>query len=240
MKRSKWIFGICGIAAGIVAVFAGVWMISYAGNRTMDREQALGFALEDAVLEESDVTITREKLESDDGKKYYEIDFYSASYAYEYEIDAVSGAVLGVSIEALFDRPDTVQDTVNVTVDQSQPSVDLSPETGTQTALGNQTAPETLPEQDGRISMDAAKAAALEDAGFVEAEVVFSKTELDYEDGVEIYEIEFCTGRTKYEYEIDAATGAVVERDTDDCSYDNYCGYRGHHGYHHAHNCWYE
>lgn len=240
MKRSKLILGICGIAAGIVVVLAGVWMISYAGNRTMDRSEALGYALEDAALEESDVTITREKLENEDGKHYYEIDFYSASYAYEYEIDAVNGAVLGVSIEALFDRPDTVQDTGNGTVGQPQPSGDLSSETGMQTALENQTTPETLPEQDGRISVDAAKAAALEDAGFVEAEVVFSKTEFDYDDGKEIYEIEFFEGRTEYEYEIDAVTGAVISRDTDYDSYDDYGGYREHHGYHHVHRCWYD
>lgn len=104
----------------------------------------------------------------------------------------------------------------------------------------NQNASETLPEQDGRIGLDAAKAAALADAGLKDAEVVFSKAELDYDDGKEIYEIEFFEGRTEYEYEIDAVTGAVLSRDTD---YDEYDGYRGHHGYrscHHIHECWYD
>lgn len=240
MKKSKMILVICGMAAGIVIAAAGVWFISNAGYRTMDREEALGYALEDAALEESDVTITREKLENDDGKNYYEIDFYSASYAYEYEIDAVNGTVLGVSIEALFEKPDIMQGVENGTAGQLLPSGDIASETGSQTTPGNQTAPETFPEQDGRIGLDAAKAAALEDAGFMESEVVFSKTELDYDDGKEIYEIEFFEGRTEYEYEIDAVTGAVINRDTDYDSYDDYGGYRRHHGYHHAHTCWYD
>lgn len=237
MKNLKWIFGICGVVAGIAVAGVCAWFVSNAGFRTMDRKEALGYALEDAALEESDVTITREKLENDDGKNYYEIDFYSSSYTYEYEIDAVNGTVLDVSIEAL-ERPAAMQG--NAAMDQPQPSGDIASVPENQNTPENQNASETLPEQDGRIGLDAAKAAALADAGLKDAEVVFSKAELDYDDGKEIYEIEFFEGRTEYEYEIDAVTGAVLSRDTD---YDEYDGYRGHHGYrscHHIHECWYD
>lgn len=45
----------------------------------------------------------------------------------------------------------------------------------------------------------------------------FDETELDFERGVEVYEIEFSVGRTEYSYEINAKTGEIVkaERDTE-------------------------
>ena len=35
------------------------------------------------------------------------------------------------------------------------------------------------------------------------------------DDGVNIYEVEFVNGETKYEYDIDAKTGSILDKDTD-------------------------
>lgn len=61
-----------------------------------------------------------------------------------------------------------------------------------------------------------AKAAALTHAGLQAADVTFVKCQLDWEDGVQVYEVEFFSrdGR-EYDYEISAATGAVVSVDYD-------------------------
>ncbi len=68
------------------------------------------------------------------------------------------------------------------------------------------------------ITADAALAAALEHAGLTEADVSRVKNALDREDGKVVYEIEFQSGMTEYEYEIDATTGKVLdyEREIDD------------------------
>lgn len=239
MKTSRIILGICGIAAGVAVVLTGVWFISNAGNPTMDRTEALQYALADADLDESEITITKQNLERDDGKNYYEIEFYSAAYAYEYEIDARNGAVLDVSIEALFDRPNTDVAQGNGAAVQPQPSGEAPSVPDTPSAPDTQITPEVPAAQDGRIGVDTAKAAALADAGFTEADVVFTKTELDRDDGVEEYDIEFYVGSTEYEYEINAATGAIISRDIDYDS-DDYGGYRGSHDSHHAHHCWHK
>lgn len=65
------------------------------------------------------------------------------------------------------------------------------------------------------IGIDKATEIALADAGLAESDVQFTKQNSDIDDGVNIYEIEFTSGETKYEYDIDAATGKILDRDTD-------------------------
>ena len=51
-------------------------------------------ALQHANLTEGDVTFTKVKLDRDDGRMIYDVEFYGSSGEYEYEIDAFSGAIL--------------------------------------------------------------------------------------------------------------------------------------------------
>lgn len=69
------------------------------------------------------------------------------------------------------------------------------------------------------IGTEAAQAAAYAHAGVTAASVRELETEFDYEDGRMVYEVEFKSGATEYEYDIDATNGTVVkyktERDDD-------------------------
>lgn len=58
---------------------------------------------------------------------------------------------------------------------------------------------------------ETAKAAALAHAGVSEAEAEQVRCTASWDDGVQIYEVEFRSGRTEYEYKIDAASGTVLE-----------------------------
>ena len=66
------------------------------------------------------------------------------------------------------------------------------------------------------IGEAAAKSAAFAHAGVQEADAVKVKCKLDWEDGVQVYEVEFEVGRMEYDYEINAATGAVLKAEMDD------------------------
>ena len=60
-----------------------------------------------------------------------------------------------------------------------------------------------------------AKAIALNHAGVSESKVYDMEIELDEEDGMLVYEVEFKSGGMEYSYEIDAATGAIVKQETE-------------------------
>lgn len=63
----------------------------------------------------------------------------------------------------------------------------------------------------GTLSMADARAAALAHAGLAADQATFTKQELDWDDGLQIYEFEFYTAAAEYEYEISAANGAVLK-----------------------------
>lgn len=61
------------------------------------------------------------------------------------------------------------------------------------------------------ISVEEAKEKVLEHAKLKENEVIFSKVELEMDNNIMVYEIEFLYNYKEYEYEIDATTGNVIK-----------------------------
>nr|WP_304580575.1 PepSY domain-containing protein [uncultured Acetatifactor sp.] len=236
-------------AAVAILAAAAIAIVAWGGGRSrvMDRSEAMEHALSDAGLALADVTLTRQELQRDGGRNCYEIEFVSETHVYEYEIDAATGEVRGVSIHALGTEGATASSSQGQTgkgqLDaengQSEPSGQQpgtaegqpQPEGGQPEASGQQSQSEgDRPEASGQQpptagqtnpqsrpagaveTIDAAKAAALADAGLAESDVTFTKEKLDWDDGIAVYDIEFLTADTEYDYEIDAATGAVLDK----------------------------
>lgn len=65
------------------------------------------------------------------------------------------------------------------------------------------------------IGTQAAKSAALRHAGLSESQVRELQVEWDSEHGRAVYEVEFKSGGMEYDYVIDAATGAVLDHETE-------------------------
>lgn len=126
--------------------------------------------------------------ELDESPAHYEVDITARNgEEIEYKIDAYSGAVIAVKREAADDDE----------VSEVQPTKPAQPETA----------------QD--IGHAKAKSIALNHAG-VDANTVYDMNiELDVEDGTSIYEVEFKSGNREYEYEIDAATGAILQHEAE-------------------------
>lgn len=66
------------------------------------------------------------------------------------------------------------------------------------------------------ISQEDAQKTAVAAAGVNEKDILFSKAAKGFDDGREIYEIDFIIpGSAKYDFDIDAATGAIVDQGMD-------------------------
>ena len=89
----------------------------------------------------------------------------------------------------------------------AQTEVPTQPAAPTQAATQPQTAASTQAAASG-ISADRAKQIALSHAGVSGAS--FTKVELDTDDGVRVYEIEFKVGNVEYDYDINAISGAIL------------------------------
>lgn len=102
--------------------------------------------------------------------------------------------------------------------DSQQPSDDQqsqSNETQTDSTQAQQSdSPSTQqPQQstDTAVSLEQAQQLALQKAGLSDSEVTWKKLEQDEDDGRIVYELEFISGRTEYDCEIDAATGNFLK-----------------------------
>ena len=126
--------------------------------------------------------------ELDESPAHYEVEITGRNgEEIEYKIDAYSGAVIETKREAADDDE----------ASEAQPAKPAQP--GTAQDIGHAKA----------------KSIALNHAG-VDANTVYDMNiQLDVEDGTIIYEVEFKSGNREYDYEIDAATGAILHHETE-------------------------
>ncbi len=170
------ILGILG-----ATVLSGSLMTFAANSSYIGLEKAKSIALKDAGV--SGVTFVKAKLDSDDGVKVYDVEFYKGNVEYDYEIDAITGQIREKDL-----------DIENYTIPQKKNKNKNSNNTSD-------------------IGVEKAKEIALKDAGV--SGVTFVKAKLDYDDGVRVYDTEFYKDNVEYDYEIDAATGQIREKDWD-------------------------
>lgn len=70
-------------------------------KRYISVDKAKTVALKQAGLTPAMVTFGKAVLKKDDGRVIYEIEFFTSSHEYEYEIDAYSGAILSQDVDVL-------------------------------------------------------------------------------------------------------------------------------------------
>ena len=80
---------------------------------------------------------------------------------------------------------------------------------------GTQTTTQTGTQTSGDIGEAKAKEIALNHAGISASQATFAYVKKDYDNGRWEYEVEFYSGSTEYDYDIDAASGAILSFDHD-------------------------
>lgn len=97
----------------------------------------------------------------------------------------------------------------------SQPSQETEQTQQTPTAQIQQAPSQNTVDTSNFIGEEKAKEIALQRAGITAENVTFDRTELDFDDGVWKYEIEFRQGRNEYDADIKADDGTIISFETD-------------------------
>lgn len=156
-------------------------------------EEAKTKALSDAGVKESNVTFTKTESKTDDGQEVYEIDFRDSTKKYDYTIAKNGGKILEKESEKL-------------STNQSSSTTSSSSSSST---TNNNSSTSNL------LGKDKVKSIVLADAGVASTDAEFTKIKLEYEDGVQVYDVKFVTSSMEYEYEIHAKDGTIRERSSE-------------------------
>ena len=144
--------------------------------------------------------------ELDESPAHYEVELQTARGEFKYLVDAYTGKVLSGQKDLLA----AVSASNETTKPSGQKPASASNET---TKPSDQKPAPSGTVQD--IGYAKAKSIALNHAGLRENQAYDMDIELDDEDGTLIYEVEFKSGNMEYDYEIDAASGAILKHETE-------------------------
>mgnify|MGYP001536068562 CR=1 FL=1 len=195
--KQKWL--LTGTALMLAAALAGCGNTPVADQTAkISMEQAQTAALDAANIDAADAEVSSATLSEVAGVTCYKVEFTSGDHTYAYSINAESGEVLEASYRDKNAAPaDSTQTDTTTASGATTTPAQTTPSTITNTSTG---------------AVDEAKAQeiALAHAGIKAADATITKSKLDYDDGRQIYEIEWYANGAKYDYEIAVATGEIV------------------------------
>ena len=199
-------------------------------------EEAKKIALKDAGLDEATqkIVFTREELNRNSGKPCYILEFYTAKKQYSYKVDAKDGSILeayhfilladakkialddaGVNVKVVFTTEELVAGGIKTPYYRF-----VFADTKTQWTYRIDAVLGTVLEKQQKeivttdfISLEEAKQIALKDAGLDDAtqKIVFTREELNRNQGKPCYILEFYTSKKQYSYKVDAKNGNIME-----------------------------
>ena len=162
-------------------------------NAKITSDKAKEIALNHANLSENQVTFIKSNIDYDDGMQAYDVEFYHNNQEYDYKIDANSGAI----VEYDFDIENYVIPQTNTNSNTNIPNHNLN-------------------NSNTQIISDAkAKEIALNHANLSQNQVSYINAYLDYDDGIQVYDVSFYVNDVEYSYEINAQNGNIVSYERD-------------------------
>ena len=196
------------LAAGLTAC-GGTGGTAAAGDVT--ETEAASIAMEHAGVKEDDALSLRVSQEEEDGVAVYNVEFATADRRYHCDVVRSSGEVLNYAYNAVTSGDDQADDGAAAQTSGAQESSASAAQTDDASAADAQQSTASS----GAIDEAQARSIALEHAGVAESDAKFYRVERDNDDGRAVYEVEFYSGNTEYDYEISAETGEILSYDSD-------------------------
>ena len=162
-------------------------------NNKITMEQAQEIALKHAKLTSDQVSFIKTDTESENGIEVYNIEFSYENKEYDYKINSANGEIV---------EYDSDIEDYDITQQQA-------------TKENKSVTPNNQNSNNSKITVEKAKEISLKHANLKDNQVVFDKTEMDYDNGVQVYDIEFHYNNIEYNYEIDANTGNILSYSQD-------------------------
>ena len=220
-KNTQWTYHINAINGDIIEKNATVMFISL--------EEAREIAFKDAGIDVSEKAVfTREELSRNQGRPCWVLEFYTSKFEYVYKIDAKTGEIIYFDYHIDIRRAKGIAmtdagcgDKVMFTVEKLVSGGIKTPyyyfvfnDDRTQWTYRINAIFGTILEKNEEslfISLEKAREIAMNDAEIADGEkVVFTKEELNRNQGRPCWVLEFHTGKYSYVYKIDAKTGEVL------------------------------
>ena len=132
--------------------------------------------------------------------RIYEVEFYTASQEYDYEIHAETGDILSRDREAEW----------NGTTASGSSNTGSTSSTGSTGSTGSTASASTTD-----IGEAKARSVALSHAGISESDTSYIYAKKDWDDGRWVYDVEFWADGKEYDYEILASDGTILSYDYD-------------------------
>ncbi len=192
----------------------GITSSGTASNQAyIGEDAAFASAYTHAGVNKNAVTAKKCEMDFDDGVMLYELEFYVNAAEYDYEINAVTGAIIDFERDMHNDYgKNNAVNNKPVNQNVSQVKADNTPaKQNNGPAKVDNTPAKPNNTSDNYIGKAAANAIAYKAAGVDAASVFDASCELDMERGKAVYEVEFDTKAYEYQYEIDAVTGNIIE-----------------------------
>lgn len=196
MKQKYLLAGtVCALAVTIAGCNSHTTRPERARMIGIDAAQTA--ALKKANIEVENADISSTTIDEVAGVTCYKVEFTSGDYTYAYSINAENGEVLEANcrdknaVPADSTQPDTTASGATTTPAQTTPSTNTNTSTGA-------------------VNEAKAQEIALAHAGVKAADATITKSKLYYDDGRQVYELEWYANGAKYDYEIAVATGEIV------------------------------
>ncbi len=201
-KNKKFMNSPIKIALLVITIIAVLTVSSFLiadsvltkkANEKIGMDRCIDIVLSNAGLDEVQVTDLSATYTNEGSSPIYKIEFNSEDYKFSYNVNVHTGEILSFTKDKL----------EREVKEENQNEVPNSTE-------GVNSNNSSL------IELETAKSIALSDADLNNNQVVFTKSKLDKDDEIYVYEIEFDYNNLSYEYEVNAHSGKIIDKEIDD------------------------